>query len=279
MIRTTKIITGSANKPILTDSRFIENGKPKPIIIFSHGFKGYKDWGAFNLMADYLAEAGFVFIKFNFSYNGGTMEDPIDFPDLEAFGLNNYSIEMNDLGLVIDAAVDGQLVDRSEINTKQITLMGHSRGGGISILKAAEDKRIAKLVTLAAVSDFSKRFPTGKALAEWKEEGVQFILNSRTKQRMPMYFQMYEDFIANKDRLNIPLAATRLNIPYFILHGTDDETVQSKEAQALDARCSKSTLMLVQNANHTFGMKHPWELGELSDPLVDVLDQIVTFCT
>ena len=30
------------------------------------------------------------------------MEDPIDFPDLEAFGNNNFSKEVDDLGSVID---------------------------------------------------------------------------------------------------------------------------------------------------------------------------------
>ena len=56
-----------------------------PLIIFCHGYKGFKDWGAWNLMAEAFAKIGFCFIKFNFSHNGGTIEQPIDFPDLEAF--------------------------------------------------------------------------------------------------------------------------------------------------------------------------------------------------
>ena len=80
-------------KQFKADARFIQNGEPKPIILFVHGFKGFKDWGAFNLIADYFAEAGFVFIKMNFSHNGLSLEEDYYFEDLEAFGQNNFSIE------------------------------------------------------------------------------------------------------------------------------------------------------------------------------------------
>ena len=87
------IIPGKHNKPIITDVFYTENNTPKPVVIFCHGYKGFKDWGAWDLMAKAFAEAGFFFVKFNFSHNGGTAEQPIDFPDLEAFGNNNYTKE------------------------------------------------------------------------------------------------------------------------------------------------------------------------------------------
>ena len=53
-------------------------------------------------MPDYFVKAECIFVKINFSHNGGTVSQPIDFPDLEAFGQNNFSLELDDLGLVID---------------------------------------------------------------------------------------------------------------------------------------------------------------------------------
>ena len=50
------------------DATFLPDDHAKPVILFNHGFKGFKDWGPFNLMASKFAEAGFVFIKMNFSY-------------------------------------------------------------------------------------------------------------------------------------------------------------------------------------------------------------------
>src|SRR6187402_558735 len=85
------------NRPFLLDLTFIPDGKEKPIVVFIHGFKGFKDWGTFPLMAEYFAQHGFVFLKFNLSHNGTTPEDPTNFADLEAFGNDNFSIQLDDL--------------------------------------------------------------------------------------------------------------------------------------------------------------------------------------
>ena len=84
-------------KPIVWDAFYNANGKQKPLVIFCHGYKGFKDWGSWNLVAEQFLKANMVFVKFNFSHNGGTVENPIDFPDLEAFAENNYSKELDDL--------------------------------------------------------------------------------------------------------------------------------------------------------------------------------------
>ena len=188
------IIQGKHDKSILIDSKYLENGTKKPIILFCHGYKGFKDWGAWNLMAEKFANSGFFFIKFNFSYNGGTMEEPIDFPDLEAFGHNNYTKELEDLEAVIDWVLLNETI-KKEADTGNINLLGHSRGGGIVLIKAEEDNRIKKVISLAGVSDYKVRFPQGIALNNWKKDGVYFAENGRTKQQMPHYFQFFTDFI------------------------------------------------------------------------------------
>ena len=69
-------------------------------------------------------------------------------------------------------------------------------GGGISILQAAEDKRINKLITWASISECKTpwgNWPPDK-MQQWKETGVEYYTNSRTKQEMPLYYQLYEDY-------------------------------------------------------------------------------------
>ena len=95
-------IEGKHNKPILCDLFFQDDQKPKPVVIFCHGYKGFKDWGAWDKMAEIFAEKGYFFVKFNFSHNGTTPENPTEFLDIEAFGDNNYTIELDDLQSVID---------------------------------------------------------------------------------------------------------------------------------------------------------------------------------
>ena len=163
MIKNSTIIQGNDEKSILIDCTYISDDQPKPIVIFCHGYKGFKDWGAWNLMANKFAEAGFYFVKFNFSYNGGTIEQPIDFPDLEAFGHNNYIKELDDLNAVIDWVTSNSDI-KKEADTSNINLIGHSRGGGIVLIKAEEDSRIKKVISLAGVSDYKIRFPKGNHL-------------------------------------------------------------------------------------------------------------------
>ena len=124
------VLERPGQKPLLIDSLVGDNKKNQPLIIFCHGYKGYKDWGAWSLMARTFAMSGIAFVKFNFSHNGGTMAQPIDFPDLDAFGHNNYSMELDDLGDIIDWCIS-KFKDDDRVNINQLSLMGHSRGGGI----------------------------------------------------------------------------------------------------------------------------------------------------
>jgi len=267
---------GKHNKPILIDVFYKETNQPKPIIIFCHGYKGFKDWGAWNLMAAVFANEGFFFIKFNFSHNGGTVEQPIDFPDLEAFGNNNYTKELDDLTSVINW-ISTHSDFKNEVNLDAISLIGHSRGGGIVLLKANEDARIKKVITLAGVCDFEKRTATIGDLQQWENEGVKYVLNGRTKQNMPHYYQFYEDFRLNKERLDIKKATENLKIPHLIIHGNKDTSVLIDEAENLKKWNSESEFKIIENANHVFNTSHPWKRNYLSEELETTIKNCVAF--
>jgi len=271
------IVEGKHRKPILTDVFYSKNNKPKPIVIFSHGYKGYKDWGCWNIVAEQFAKNNLFFIKFNFSHNGGTVEQPIDFPDLEAFGNNNYIKELDDLESVIDWILENEIF-KNEVERSSITLIGHSRGGGIVTLKASENARITSLISWAAVSNFGNRSSTVGDLEEWKKNGVKYILNGRTKQQMPHYYQFYENFKANKERLNIQAATKKIEIPHLIIHGTNDTSILVDEAENLHNWNPESELFLVKEASHTFNSKHPWDENYLPIELKEIIDKSIEFC-
>ena len=270
------VLKGKHGKPILVDTFYVSNKIPKPILIFSHGYKGFKDWGAWNIMAKIFADAGFYFIKFNFSHNGGTAEQPIDFPDLEAFGNNNYTKELDDLETVINWVSKNPTLT-TEANTNNITLLGHSRGGGIVSIKAEEDSRINNIISLAGVSDFKVRFSSGQHLKQWKQEGVMFVENGRTKQQITHYFQFFEDFIKNENRLTIKRAVSNLKIHHLIIHGNDDSSVSVEEAKALHKWNPKSNLKIIKGANHVFGTSHPWKIDTLTEELLSAVNICVAF--
>lgn len=267
------IVKGENNRDILLDYEYVESSTPLPVVVFCHGYKGYKDWGAWSLMGSAFAKAGFLFIKFNYSHNGGTVEQPIDFPDLDAFGNNNYSKEVRDTVRVLDWIENSQL----PIDSTQINLLGHSRAGGITTIVAAKDSRVSKLITLAAVANYAERFPSGKALEDWKENGVMYIKNGRTKQEMPLFYQFYEDFLQNEEELTILKQAAKIKQPHLILHGDADETVLVKDAQAIHKASANSQLKLIREANHTLGASHPWESSLLPAHLREAVQCMINF--
>lgn len=277
MILKNLVLNREQQKPIVWDAFFNKNGEQKPLVLFCHGYKGFKDWGPWNLVAEQFLKANFFFVKFNFSHNGGTIENPIDFPDLEAFAENNYSKELNDLDYILNYLLSQENELLKEINTNNITLIGHSRGGGISIIKASKDTRIKKLITWASVCDFSKRTATLGNLEEWKKEGVKYVLNGRTKQQMPHNYQFYEDFKANKEKLNIEVASKKIKISQLIIHANDDPSVKFNEAEALHKWNNKSELVEIKDSNHVFNGQHPWNDKVLPKALETVVLKSISF--
>ena len=263
-------------KPIVSDFFFKENKVKKPIVIFCHGYKGYKDWGAWNLAAETFAKNNLFFVKFNFSHNGGTAENPIDFPDLEAFGENNYTIELDDLEDVINYVIGNQEF-KEEIDIKNITLIAHSRGGGTIAIKAAENSKITKLITWSVVSDFGARFPKGEVLKQWKKDGIAYIENGRTHQQMPHTYQFYENFIENEARLTIKNAVRKLKIPHLIIHGEKDEVVLPEEAKNLHRWNPNSTLFFIPEMNHTLGSEQPWTSSKMPIHLSEAVQKSIDF--
>jgi dienelactone hydrolase len=269
------VITSSLHDlPILTSVSYLKQETPKAVIIFSHGFKGFKDWGHFPLVATWFAHHGLAFVRFNFSHNGTTLEQPEDFANLDNFGKNNFSIELHDLDDVMNWVEKNAEEHGFDVNN--IFLIGHSRGGGISIIKASEDARIKKMVTWASVADFESRLKVD-GFAEWKKTGVAYIPNSRTNQQMPLYFQFYEDLDKNRERLLIKKAAKKLNIPFLIVHGTDDDTVSLNEANAIHQWAAGSRLCLIENADHAFNAVHPNTAQELNEHILKKLKVSLEF--
>ncbi len=248
-----------------TDLRYNTDSKDLPLVIFCHGFKGFKDWGSFPYYMEKIALQNFFAVSFNFSYNGAgeNENDQSDFTRLELFAKNTFSRELDDLGSVIDYLFEHK--NEYNYDISNVALIGHSRGGGIAILKTAEDKRITKLIVLSTVNNFDRYNDAMKK--KWKETGYFDVLNSRTNQMMRQNYTLIEDLEKNKERLDIQKAITKINVPLLLIHGTQDLTVDYSNAEDLYTRhieankdYKKTTeLVLLDNTGHTFGTVHPYQ--------------------
>lgn len=258
-----QIYSGSNGRESLVDLTVPSNFNEK-LIVFIHGYMGYKDWGCWHLVEQFYTGLGFGFCKYNASHNGGTVEKPIDFSDLKAFGENNYSKELFDLQQILN------WLETQFSALPDIYLIGHSRGGGIALL-TAKDSRVKKIATWAAICDIEKRFPEGKQLQVWKTQGTRYVENGRTLQKMPNYYSQYEDFEANKDALNIEKACVNSTKTTFVVHGDQDTSVELEEGRNI-ATWLKTRLFEIEDANHTFGATQPWTEKEMPEHLMKVCE-------
>ena len=271
-------LENKGKKSITLDLTYLENSTNQPLVIFCHGFKGFKDWGAFNLMAEKFALNHFVFAKFNFSHNGTTPNNFADIHDIEAFGQNNYEIELDDLDRFIAWFELDDNKFKNLYSIHEIYAIGHSRGGGIVLLKASEDSRIKKIVTWATVNNFEKYMQLSDVV-KWKETGVSFVDNVRTGIKLPLYYQFYENYYENKNRLDLKENVLKLDKPLLLLHGTADETVAVDDSQWIYEQLDHSILVKLDGGNHTFGATHPWQKQSLPEILNIAIEESIEFFT
>ncbi|MDH4045505.1 MAG: alpha/beta hydrolase [Gemmatimonadota bacterium] len=254
--------------PIFTDVRTSDRQRARPAVLVVHGFKGFKDWGMFPLVAERLARAGFTAVSFNLSGSGVDSDGRIAWPD--RFGHATYSGDLEDMRRVSAALGDGRL---GLAPTSILGVLGHSRGGGEAILFAAEEPTVRTLVTWSAISVVHRWRDQEDG---WRRTGQIDIRNARTGDVLPLYPDVLDDIGREGPVLDIRAAAARVKVPWLLVHGTADESVPVAEAEALrHAAASNPALryLPVDGAGHTFGATHP--MFGITPALAVVLDESV----
>ena len=110
----------------------------------------------------------------------------------------------------------------------------------------------------------------------WKKEGVRFVENQRTKQQMPHSYSQVEDFLNNSEKLSIQNKCENLDKPILIFHGNKDVSVPISEGKEI-AFWTKNNLQIIENTDHVFDAKHPWESVQLPEKLNEACEKITKF--
>ena len=262
------VYVGAEGKKSLYDLDIPENWNGK-LIVFLHGYMGYKDWGCWNLVSDYFTEQSYGFLKYNVSHNGGTLENPIDFDDLESFSKNSYINEVYDFQAIL------YVVEEAFDVMPDIYLIGHSRGGAIALLQS-DNGRVKKIASWAAIASLESRFPVGKEFDAWKADGYSFRKNGRTNQQMPHHFSQYESYLKYAQRLNIETYCKNSTVPTCVIHGDQDTSVSINEGKQI-AEWLGTELIVIENEQHTFGSSQPWGQDFLPSGLERVCVETLAF--
>ncbi len=274
VIKRSASVTCDDGLPIAVDVYHPEGAsEPLPVCVLCHGFKGFKDWGMFPPLAERLAASGRAMVLFEFSHNG-VGDQPGEFTRLDLFREQTLSRHVDDLGRVLDFLSSGSLAAECNLQTNDhFNVTGHSMGGAVGILRAADDGRIVQISTLNSVAHF-ERFGE-EALAELESAGEVSIPNVRTGQVMPLGKAWFEDCAD----LDLEDAATQVFVPSLIVQAEADVNVLAAEAHELNGWIAGSRLALIPEADHTFGAKHPFAgwtpaLESVARELDDFLPQL-----
>jgi alpha-beta hydrolase superfamily lysophospholipase len=267
------VLTTPQSVPLRGDIRWSKEladsgDKRLPVILVCHGFKAFKDWGPFPEIGRAFARNGFVSIIFNFSHNG-IGEEPRKFVEHEKFAVNTFSLEIDDIKTVLDAVVNGGL-PLPFLDPRNIFLIGHSRGGAVSIIAGKEDERVRGVAAWSTISRFNRY--TDEQKQRWREKG-HIQLHSVSEQKLfRISTALLDDIENNAERLDILKNAEHLGKPLLIVHGTADIPAKIEEAEQIYAVSDKGTTEFVrlEGAGHMYGAKHPYR--EASPVLEHVID-------
>jgi alpha-beta hydrolase superfamily lysophospholipase len=254
---TTFSLTAADGGPLRGDVRSTGGPAARPAVVICHGFKGFKDWGFFPHLAQRLALGGVTAVSFNFASSGvGPEGDRFSEPD--RFGHGTFGRDLRDLETVMQAVRHGGLIP-DLAPASAVGLLGHSRGGGISVLFTGRNPdAVQALVTWSAIGSVMRWGP--ETVAQWREAGRIDITNQRTGEVLPLYRDVLEELESDTaGAFDIAAAAGRISLPWLLVHGEVDESVSRREAQLLyEASGERAELLLVPHAGHTFGARHPW---------------------
>ena len=232
--------------------------KAQACVVLLHGFKGYKDYGFFPLLAHDLCELGLVVHRFNFSTSGMT-DDVSTFARADLFELDTWSRQVDDVRRVVRA------IQSSEIpgNGLPLYLVGHSRGGATAILSAGlhcNELGLAGLATINAVDRCCRLSKEEQRLL--LTNGHMVTKSARTKQQLKISSNWLREQLEKPDEHNVLLQAEQCGVPACVIQGDADETVNLKDGLAIAHKLEVPLSVLI-GCNHVLNTPNP---GKIDDP-------------
>ncbi len=262
-------LSTSRGDTIYGDVRYTPGKHHTAVLVVSHSFMAFKDWGFFPHVCREFARRGFCTVSFNFSLNGVAGHGR-KITEFEEFSRNTFSREVEDLSVVLQTIREGAVLPAA-VENAPLVLFGHSRGGAISVLRVAMEKDIAAIVTWSAVATFDRWTEHQKAL--WRSHGSLPLARSATVSPLRLGLGLLTDLETHREALDILRAARLIRIPWLIVHGSEDLVVPIREAEALRQAAPAAEMVPVEGAGHLLNATTKREDGyKTLDSVIELTD-------
>ena len=194
------------------------------LALIGHGVTGNKDREWAQKLAKMLTTRGIAALRFSFSGNGKSDG---------SFAESTVSKEIGDLSSVLD-----------HCKGHRVAYVGHSMGGAVGVLAAAEDPRIEFLVSLAGMVD-TKGFAERKFGELTPGQDVMWELPE-----CPLSQAFVDDMNAIGSTLE---AAKKISCPWLLVHGDEDSVVPLQDSlDVLEAHHGELHFVELRGSDHVF---------------------------
>ncbi len=281
-------IIGSENFPLFGNTH-MPSGSTAPcgVVIMTHGFLGYKDYGFFPYLAQAFADSGFIAHRYNLAHSGMTNNiEVFERPDL--FEKDTWNHQVSDINAVVAAVESGEIAGKG----LPIILWGHSRGGVSSILALGrrfrdcggddndESGMPVGLITVSAPSATSRL--SEEICQQVRDQGYMEIKSNRTGQTMHINRRWLDELEAHPEDHDVLKLATEIRCPLLAVHGEEDPTVEARSAdqivEAVKRGGGVASACKIAGANHVFNTANPMGAGsDASEQLQEMTEACVGF--
>jgi len=200
-----------------------------PLVILCHGFTGHKNsYREFVKISRKLCDEGFAVYRFDFRGSGESTED---------FQDQTHTTMLEDLETVVT-----EFEDSNEVG-EEIFLIGHSQGGFIAKLFAAENNDRVE----ALISWMGRAYDIEDWWAERYKNEIQkrgFIYADEVR--------ITEEYYKDSKKYSIEAAFDQIKIPVLLIYGTHDYNVPLDEGERAEENIETAELEVVEGLNHHF---------------------------
>ncbi|PIE23004.1 MAG: alpha/beta hydrolase [Planctomycetota bacterium] len=194
------------------------------LALIGHGVTGNKDREWAQQLARMLQTRGIAVLRFSFSGNGNSEG---------SFAESTISKEIGDLSCILE-----------HCKGHHVAYIGHSMGGAVGTLSAAQDDRIEYLVSLAGMVD-TKGFTERKFGDLTPGKDVMWDLPE-----CPLSQAFVEDMNAIGSTIE---AAKKVSCPWLLVHGDQDSVVPLQDSlDLLTAHQGALHFVKLRDCDHVF---------------------------
>jgi alpha-beta hydrolase superfamily lysophospholipase len=222
------------------------------LAILCPGFLDTKDYAHLVTLARALSARGFTVIRFDPT---GTWESE---GDISEYLTSQY---LEDIKSVLEYML-------GKASYEDILLGGHSRGGMVSILYAARDKRIS---TVLGIMPSTPGVMKGKRHEEWKETGFSNSFRDIPGSVEKKFFKVPYAHNIDRQQFDIFTDVRKIHAPLILVAGELDTAVPPEDVKRIfDTANEPKQYILMKGIGHDY-RNNPSEIDIVNDKILEIL--------